>query len=103
MLFIDTDEFLVIRGPAHVSLDTFLREFEDAGGLAVNWQASPFCPVAKSTAQSTQLALYFATAVLPAGCMSQWISNIILCTSLALLHAQTWPDMGAEQEDDSTD
>ena len=41
MAFIDADEFVVLRSPLVPDLPALLADFEDFGGLAVNWQARP--------------------------------------------------------------
>lgn len=38
MAFIDTDEFFVIMDPSMANLPDLLRQYEDYGGLAINWQ-----------------------------------------------------------------
>ncbi|KAL3152497.1 hypothetical protein ABBQ32_001532 [Trebouxia sp. C0010 RCD-2024] len=35
--FIDVDEFLFLRDPSFASMPALLRQYEDYGGLAVNW------------------------------------------------------------------
>lgn len=41
MAFIDADEFVVLRSPLVPDLPALLADFEDFGGLAVNWQVRP--------------------------------------------------------------
>ena len=38
MAFVDTDEFFVLMDTRMASLPDLLQEYEEFGGLAVNWQ-----------------------------------------------------------------